>query len=214
MATVRAIMGGGSLLLVLLFASWAWLFTRPQIKAVFLGDAAPSTPSRRPLSISIIGWWWLVTGASCIFTLALPFSTVPLGGWVLTGLSAKLVMLPWCAAYIAIGWGLLKLAEWARRLGIVAIGLMALNSLLFGFLPGRTARIDAIMQAAAAWQPAQQPPAFVSPTSFMTACMAGGVVALLVPLYFLIARKSAFVPLPPESPGPTPPPPPPPSLEA
>jgi hypothetical protein len=166
---------------------WAWLFTRPRITALYAEDASAMEDSRRPLSISIIGWLWMITGPMLIVMATTPMA---IGVWVLTGWSAVAVKLVWGGAYFALGWGLLKQREWARQGSIVLILLGALNGLAFYALPGSAARLQMMMDRNT-WK-MQNAPSVAPMSTVIRASVACGLVLALLPLYFLIARKAAF----------------------
>jgi hypothetical protein len=166
---------------------WAWLFSRPRIKALFEEGGAEVGESGRPVSIAVIGWLWIVSG-----TMMLALATFPIavGLWVLIGWKAAAVKVVWGGAYIALGWGLLKLWEWARQGSIAIILLGALNGLVFYVLPGRMERLQAILD----WNPfrIQQTPAVGETAHMIWLGAVGGLLGILIPLYFLIVKRAAF----------------------
>jgi hypothetical protein len=152
----------------------------------------------RPLSISIIAWFLLIGGAVCI--LCLPFAanffpdhTIPFCfmGIFLTGRTALVVFFIWMAVQMVAAVGLLKLKEWGRLLGISLQVFGILNSLLTFGLPANRARFQQMMESmtASMTAPMSQPPPFVLPAWYGIV----GIFPILLVLWFLIARKDAFV---------------------
>jgi hypothetical protein len=166
---------------------WAWLFSRPRIKALFEEGGAEAGESQRPVSIALIGWFWIVSGAMMLAMATFP---IAVGLWVLTGWNAVAVKVVWGGAYVALGWGLLKLREWARQGSIVLVLLGALNSLVFYVFPGRMERLQAILDRNPFRM--QQTPAVGETANLIWLGAVGGLLVILIPLYFLIAKRAAF----------------------
>lgn len=77
--------------------------------------------SRRPLLISILAVLNLIGAASCLLASTLPFPAF-LFSLILEGWRKALLYLSLAAIYAAIGLGLWRLREWARRLTLVLAG--------------------------------------------------------------------------------------------
>jgi len=167
-------------------AVWLYYFNRRATRDAFAGTAPAE--GGRPLSISIIGWWWLIVGAGMIATE--PFLRMPgsIFIWVVTGWEA----VAWCVAFGAlnayVGYGLLRLNPLARTIAIWSLCFGAVNSLVFFGFPGREARIARLMSNFRFGSEAVAQPQFATMT-FMLPVM---VISLAVPLWFLITRKPAF----------------------
>ncbi len=165
-----------------------------------VGDVVGVTEreSSRPLSISIIAWFLLIGGAVCI--LCLPFAanffpdhTIPFCfmGFFLAGRIALVVFFIWMAVQMGAAVGLLKLKEWGRVLAISLQVLGILNSLLTFGVPANRARFQQIMESmtSSMTAPMSQPPPFVLPAWYGVV----GIFPILLILWFLVARKDAFV---------------------
>lgn len=157
--------------------------------------AAPQRTTR-PLSISIIAWFLLV---SCVFA---PFSLVlhspaVLFLTILTGWQAVTFMLVSTGLNIYVGIALLKMKPVGR---LVAIGYFIfglLNVAVFYFAPGRSARFARFMdlqQSMFPWMRSAQAnsPFQAGMVPFLLIGVIGGIASCLVLLYFLAAAKPAF----------------------
>ena len=165
--------------------------------------ALPPTPpiaapqrTARPLSISIIAWFMLV---SCLFIPIALFAHPPLALFltILTGWQSFVFMLISGSLNVYVGIALLKMKPVGR---LVAIGYFIfglLNAAVFYFAPGRSARLQKLLdlqQSMFPWmRPAQaNSPFYADPTPFFLVGAIGGVAFCLVLLYFLITAKPAF----------------------
>jgi hypothetical protein len=186
---------------------WAWLFSRPHIKELFSEGRTGTLELRRPVSIAVIGWYWILAGAMMCAMATLP---IAIGLWILTGWKAVAVKVVWGAAYILLGWGLLKLREWARLGSLWMIGFYALNALILFLPPGGTGRLQALLEHNP-WKMQQVPP-MAATLGMMRLGVAGTFLVAIIPLYFLITRKAAFLPVEAVGSGEIVPPPPPPEF--
>jgi hypothetical protein len=149
----------------------------------------------RPLSISIIAWFMLV---SCLFIPLAFFIHPPLALFltILTGWHAMVFMLISGALNVYIGIALLKMKPVGRLIGIGYFIFGLLNVAVFYFAPGGNARLQKLLelqQSMFPWmRPAQSTPFQADMMPFVLVGAIGGVVFCLVLLYFLIAAKPAF----------------------
>jgi hypothetical protein len=156
--------------------------------------AAPQRTAR-PLSISIIAWFLL---AICLF---IPFNLflhppVPLFLTTLSGWQAVVFMLISGALHVYVGIALLQMKPAGRLVGMGYFIFGFLNTAVFYFAPGRSARIARFMDAAQSMFPwmrsAQSNPFQSDMMPFLLVGAIGGVAFYLVLLYFLAAAKPAF----------------------
>jgi hypothetical protein len=166
---------------------WAWLFNRPRIKKLFAEGGGEMAEPRRPVSVSVIAWLWIISAGMMLAMAAFPFAV---GIWVLTGWKAAAVKVVWSVADIVLGWGLLKLREWARQGSIAIIGLVTFNRLVFYGFPGSGGRLQEILDRNPFRM--QQTPAVGTTANMIWLGAVVGSLAILIPLYFLITRKAAF----------------------
>ena len=197
-------------------AFWLYFFNKRSVKAQFqtmlpvpetaagdsfLATAAPAPIAierARPLSITIIGWYLLISCAlaplGLLMTRSLfqgvqfPFYFL---GFFLFGRSAYLAFILWMGAQILSGVGLLKLKRWGLLLAIALQCLGLLNGALLLAIPGHRARFQQLMEAMTASMNARmpQPAPFVFPTWFGLGI---GFLFVLAILWFLITRRAAF----------------------
>jgi hypothetical protein len=157
--------------------------------------AAPNPPGR-PLSISIIGWFMLV---SCLFV---PFNIlfhtpVMVFATILTGLPAVIFVLIVAALNVYIGIALLRMKPAGRLVGMGYFLFGLLNVAVICFAPGRSARLARFLdmqQSMFPWMRSAQANSLFRAdiTPFLIVGAVGGAVFSLVLLYFLAAAKPAF----------------------
>jgi hypothetical protein len=197
MAMMRIAMAVTSLALIALGVWWAIFLTRRAATVQFAGGAAPLDRTfRRPVSITVIAWFMLVGCAGVFLSIALR-SPVPFFVIMLTGVPALLYVVATGATLVYAGIGLLRLAPTARLVSIGYFAFGILNSAVFALGPGGHARLVAFTERARAMNPmtSPAPPPFqVDMLPMMYASMAAAVLGGLVPIYFLVARKGAFLP--------------------
>lgn len=167
----------------------------------FLGTAVPApiaSERARPLSITIIGWYLLISCAIAPLGLLMtrsffqgvqfPFYFL---GFFLFGRSAYVAFILWMGAQMLSGVGLLKLKRWGLLSAIALQCLGALSGAMLLVIPGHRARFRQLMEAMMASMNARmpQPAPLVFPTWFG---LAFGFAMVLVILWFLITRRSAF----------------------
>ena len=115
---------------------------------------------------------------------------------ILTGWQAVVFMLISSALNVYVGITLLKMKPSGRLIAIGYFIFGLLNVAVFYFAPGRSARLQRLLdlqQSMFAWmRPAQSNPFQSDMTPFFLVGAIGGVVVCLVLLYFLIAAKPAF----------------------
>jgi hypothetical protein len=180
-----------ALLHAAMFGWWLWLFTRSRMVLLFRGTGRVEA-SRRPVSITIIGWLWLIGGAMMCVMFGYPMA---LGTWILLGWKAATLRLLWGGVTLVLGWGLLKLHEWARKLGIILMVAGAVNGAVMWLMPGAPGRFQTMMEASPYhYGPTPSMVMFGGTGSFLLFCLVMMVIAMAVPMYFLITRRSAFEP--------------------
>lgn len=196
---------------------WLYFFNKRSVKAQFqtmqpvpdsaAGDLFVGTPvpallanqPARPLSITIIAWFLLITSAlaplSFLFNSALfremQFPLYFLGLFFF-GRNAYLILVLWMATQLVAATGLLKLKRWALFTTIGLQCLVAANGFLLLGIPGHRAKMQQIMETMMASinaRMAQPAPQFNFPVwiGFVSAFPVVGVI-----LWFLITRRHAF----------------------
>lgn len=196
---------------------WLYFFNKRSVKAqfqamppapesaagdFFLGSASPApvaSQPARPLSITIIGWFLLISSAVSpllLLTSRSVFSGVqfPLYflGFFLFGRSVYLIVVLWMAAQVVAAAGLLKLKRWGLLATIGLQSLTIVNGTLLLSIPGHRARFLQIMETVMATVNARMPqpaPQFNLPVWLGFA--ASFPIVLLI-LWFLITRRGAF----------------------
>jgi hypothetical protein len=167
---------------------WLIQFNRPSTKAAF---ASPITgpPSRRPLSIAIIGWFTIVGGASYLF-LILARMPVFLFGAIITGWIAVLIYALFGALSLYIGKGLLDLRERARVLAIGWCAFWFVHMSLVTLVPSIRQRMAELERMFAPNQPTPMP---FDQARFVNVTFAFTVIIFVVTIWFLVRNRPAFV---------------------
>ena len=166
---------------------WLWLFTRPGTVAAFQGTT-PSAEPARPLIITIIGWFNIVTGA---FLVAMATTSTPAmaAGFVLTGWSAALFYLFVGVVNAFLGWRLLALDERARILTIWWFVITIAHTTLLAISPGARQRLREFQ---AMVQPPDAPTLPYDSTSFTIAMMVVSMLLLAAAIWPLVSNRAAF----------------------
>lgn len=182
---VKAALGDFYGLLAALGAGWALYFTRAGVKNEFGGAVQRTDP--RPLSVVIIGWWLVIAACFVIPSMLLRMPAFLLGvvlsGWIAAGFYAL-----FGALSFYIGRGLLQLDPLRHKLAIAYLVFGAVNGASIFLSP---TRYSAVLQAMPAWM---RPPAGAEAMQMVPVSVSVliSVVAVAVPLWFLIARRAAF----------------------
>jgi hypothetical protein len=184
---VRWGMAGFYGLLAAIGVWWLVLFNMNSTKEYF-GQDAPSGPRSRPLSVSVIGWYLLV---SSLFLAVSAVIRVPafVFGAMITGWGAPAVYMLFAGAQVFLGIGLLRLREQARVGTIGYFCLIALNSAVTMMLPGYSAKMEAMLREMPKFFPAGTPAQMPQPTWIF---MLIGVAFAAIPVWFLVRRRAAF----------------------
>jgi len=177
------------LLLCGLSVWWLIYFTRPRAKEQFMNPAEAAAPRRGPLSVTIIAWLLAVGG--CFGGLALFVSyPVMFFGMVFTGWTARAIILLWSAASIAAGIGMLRWRAPAHTLALTVYGFGLLTLIANVILPGAVERMRTLMLQMNPQLEATSP--LVS-AAFVRFSGVFGILAVAVPVWFLITRRQAFL---------------------
>jgi hypothetical protein len=165
---------------------WLVLFNLSSTKEYFAQDA-PSEPPARPLSVSVIGWYLLI---SSFFLAAMAVARMPafVLGAVVTGWGGLAVYTLFAGAQIYLGTGLLHLQEQARLGTIGYFCITALNSMLT--VPGFAAKMQIVQRAMPKLFPSGVPEQYPQP-AWVFVLMGAAFVA--IPIWFLVRRRAAFV---------------------
>jgi hypothetical protein len=167
---------------------WLYYFTRRSVKEQFLTEVELETPRRGPLSVTIIAWFLVIGG--CLGCLALVVSyPIFLFGFVFKGWTAKLVLVLLSIASLTAGVGMLRWRPQAHTLALALYGFFLLSA-LGSLLPGSMARMqDAVREMA--YPAPNDLPAFNQTPLWMGMLL--GIIAVCVPLWFLVTRRRAFL---------------------
>jgi len=188
-STIRWVIAGVYAVPLLIAVWWLVLFNKPSTRDAFARVAPPGEGSSRPLSISIIGWWYLVSGVLCVIPAAVRLPGA-IGTVVITGWGATAFYVIFGALNAALGWGVLKLQERARVLMIAWLALSAVYSAYVAIAPGPRQRMRELRQSFQV-EGAPPPASFDSPT-FIAFMMLVGVALVVLAIWFLVRNKPAF----------------------
>src|ERR1035438_4987890 len=167
---------------------WLVLFNLRSTKEYFVQEAT-SAPPARPLSVSVIGWYLLMSSLFLAVPAVMRLPTFVFGS-VVTGWAGAAVYTVFAAAQVILGVGLLRLRERARVGAIVYFCVMALNSVVTWALPGYEAKVQLMFREMPKLFPAGAPAQMPQP---MWVFMLMGIAFLAIPVWFLVRRRAAFV---------------------
>lgn len=133
---------------------WLYFFNRRSTKDQFLKVKIPGmegmpgaeviSPYARPLSITLIAWYLLISAFIGVLGLSVDPPVFFLG-YFFKGTSASLLMFGLALLQSFIGFGLLKLRPWGRTLAIYYFQFLIFNSLTMVLIPGTQARFEQAM---------------------------------------------------------------------
>ena len=133
---------------------WIYFFNKRSTKDQFLKVRIPGlegmpggeviSPYTRPLSITLIAWWLLISGFIGVLGLSVNPPVFFLG-YFFKGTYASMLMLALALVQSLIGFGLLKLRPWGRTLAIYYFQFLIFNSLTMVLIPGTQARFEQAM---------------------------------------------------------------------
>jgi hypothetical protein len=194
MAAVHIVMAAFYFFLITIAVWWIYLFNKASVKQQFLGGFPAAGLPRRPLSITLVACFLLISGVKSLVLMPLRMPASLLG-FILTGWEASLFYLFYAAVQLWLGLGLLKLKPWSRTLAVYVFLFNIANALLFVLLPGRIERVVAISMS-------HVPPAMraqaASRVAFSKLRMQAGfgtsVILNAIAIWFLITRRKAFIP--------------------
>jgi hypothetical protein len=213
MHTMRIVMAAVYLIPALIGVWWLIFFNRPKVKSQFtptpsqppalsppawgaVRDSIPApSASRRPLSLSIIGWYMIAVGF--LMLPAIPFMHFPalVLGWTLTGRPAMFFYLLSAVITAALGYGILELKPISRPLAIAYFLWAAVNSISIALWPGHAARMQSLIDSISSGLNSSPAQAAWSVQSAQFGFWIGAVSGTLfsaVIIWFLIREKSAF----------------------
>lgn len=190
MAAIRWGMAGFYGLLAAIGVWWLVLFNLRSTKEYFLQEATGAPPAR-PLSVSAIGWYLLISSLFLAVPMVIRLPAFVFGA-VLTGWAGLAVYAVFAAAQVVLGAGLLRLREPARVGAIVYFCFGALNGVVTWVLPGYEGRMQLMLREMPKFSPAGAPPPMPQP---MWVFMLLGITFVLIPVWFLVRRRAAFVKL-------------------
>jgi hypothetical protein len=172
----------------LLGALWLWYFHTAGVRAQF--GAGTDRPGGRPLSLWVIGFLLIICGLLCLCGVFRPYPAIVFG-LSLSGWAARLFFLMLAVFECWLGVELLRLRALSRVLAIALFACTSANALLVGFLPGFPERSRAMMDAMPAGWPGVTAGQSAALSSMQPALLMGALMAV-VPIWFLVAHRSAF----------------------
>jgi hypothetical protein len=167
---------------------WLIQFNTPSTKAAFASPVA-ETESRRPLSITIIGWLSILGVASCLFSI-LARLPVFLFGAIFDGWIAGIIYALFGALSLYIGKGLLDLRERARVLAIGWWGLGLVQLILVTLVPSLQRRMLELQRT---FEQPQQTPIPFDQGMLTNWILTFSAILLAITIWFLIRNRAAFV---------------------
>ena len=180
---------------------WIYFFNKRSTKDQFLKVRIPGlegmpgaeviSPYARPLSITLIAWWLLISGFIGVLGLSVNPPVFFLG-YFFKGTYASVLMLALALVQSLIGFGLLKLRPWGRTLAIYYFQFLIFNSLTMVLIPGTQARFEQAMTEMLADMQGTlgTPPSPMHVPIWFGVIFAVPLLSLL--LWIVVSRKDAF----------------------
>lgn len=168
---------------------WLVFFTRPSVKEQFVDAATTITPSRRPLSITVIACLLLLGSISLLFSALIRIPAL-FFNQILTGWMATLLYLAYAAVCLYLGIGLLRLNPRARIAAVAYSTFGVIAGICTYTLPGAQQRITSLTVTMPGMLHGENP----TPIPTINPWFLCSVVLIVMgaQIYFLVTRKQAF----------------------
>jgi hypothetical protein len=168
-------------------AWWIVQFNKRATKDAF-GVGIPNAPSQEAVSISILGWLFLINAA---FSIVPAVAGVPhyVAGVVFTRWGTRLVYIVLLVLSIYIGRGLLRREERARQLAIAYLVLYGLYGVVVALVPGMREKMIALQKTVAAQQHTTMQ---MDLSQLMNVTAVLGLLISAVAVWLLIRNKAVF----------------------
>ncbi len=177
----------------LLGALWLYYFSRASVKQQFAGGlVAAGQESQRPdkpVSILAIAWCLALTGPPTLFLIPLHFPTMFLGR-AESGLPAALLYLVTGLLSFVLGLGMLRWKPWARTAAAWYFLFWFVHGMAQTLLPGWQERQAAFHNLMPRWAPETK---VYVPSFPLWFSVVFNILVTLVPAYFLVSRKEAYL---------------------
>src|SRR3954462_1701936 len=167
---------------------WLIQFNTKSTKAAFAAELQ-GPASTRPISITVIAWFSIFGGSSCLLAI-LARSPAFLFGATIEGWMAGVIYGVFGVLTLYVGKGLLELREEARILGIGWSAFSLVHTCAVWLVPPIRRRLFDLSESLAAAQDPRTHVAF--PSMLMNVVFAWAVVTLLATIWFLIRHRGAF----------------------
>ncbi|MEP7002692.1 MAG: hypothetical protein ABI969_19530, partial [bacterium] len=141
-AAIRPMLTGIYAIPFLIGVWWLFQFNTKSTKAAFASGASESARSGRPLGVFVMGWWFLVSGISCVIPAAMRMPAL-VAGMIWTGWAAMAFYVVFGGLWCYLGAGLLRLDARVRVLTIVALLVVTANALVTSLAPNARDRLVA-----------------------------------------------------------------------
>jgi hypothetical protein len=165
---------------------WALLFSRKGTREYF-GDAQADGERARPMSITIIGYALLAQACIAAFSAVMQAPAYLFGG-PYSGLVSVAFYTLHTAILLYLGCGLLQLDDTSRRVGVIYLSLVGANGVMTFLDPLKRGDVEIWEQGLQSMAHLHMPP---NPQLFIGA--AAALLGALLPVYFLIRRRAAFL---------------------
>ncbi|MEO8371037.1 MAG: hypothetical protein ABI806_17775 [Candidatus Solibacter sp.] len=186
MTGVRFGMAALYLLLAAIGIWWLVLFNRKITRQYFEGINPREDSGARPLSLSIIGWYLLLSSILMAASAVFKIPAFVFGG-VVTGWGALGVYSLFTVVQLYLGTGILHLQEHARLGGIAYFVVVAINSLLS--MQGLDAKMEVMRRELPKLFPGGMALHAPQP-AWVFGLM--GTALVIIPIWFLVRRRAAF----------------------
>jgi hypothetical protein len=167
---------------------WLIQFNAKSTKAAFASQAPEGQEAGRPLGISILGWWFVVSGITCVIPAALRMPAF-IAGMIWTGASATAIYVAFAALWCYLGAGLLRLDPRARALTIVCLVLACANALVMVLVPNARIQLASYQKLTTFGLPAQSQPDM---SAMFIWIGVSSLVFTAAVIFYLVRHRPAF----------------------
>jgi hypothetical protein len=178
-------------ILVAIGTWWLILFSRKRTSEYFT-SGAPERESARPLIISVIAWFMLITGVCTLAWAPFGFPAVVFGVMV-KGWWAAAIYAVYGAAELYLAIGLLRLKNAARLGSIGFLAFAAMNAVVFWLLPDADRRMQTMMDAFSPSLRNQPQMLQFHGSEWAILSVISMAISAGIPIWFLVRKRQAFL---------------------
>ncbi|MEO8621534.1 MAG: hypothetical protein ABI625_10745 [bacterium] len=187
-ASIRPMLTGVYAVPFLIGVWWLFQFNSKSTKAAFASEMTGSVDAGKPLGVSVLGWWFLISGISCVIPAAMRTPAF-VAGLIWTGWAATAFYVGFGGLWCYLGAGLLRLDARVRVFTIAALLAVTANALVTSLAPGARDRLVAYQKLVSYGVPPQSMPDMNAMYRWIAVM---SVVFTAAVILYLVRRRGAF----------------------